>query len=69
MSIEQLMGRYLRLKQDLEITYNAQPWHSGRINRLTDDIARTERELADCSNTNQAMQPTLLGKDQPEKRH
>ena len=46
MSIEQLMSRYLRLKQDLEIAYKTQPWHSGRINRLTNDIARTERELA-----------------------
>jgi hypothetical protein len=44
--IEQLMVRYLRLKQDLEIAYKAQPWHSARINRLADDIARTERELA-----------------------
>jgi hypothetical protein len=46
MMIEQLMVRYLRLKQDLEIAYKAQPWHSARINRLADDIARTERELA-----------------------
>ncbi len=46
MSIEQLMGRYLRLKQDLEIAYRAQPWRGGLINRLANDIARTERELA-----------------------
>ena len=59
MNIEQLMGRYLRLKQDLEIAYNAHPWHSGRINRLTDDIARTERELADRSSSNPVMQLTL----------
>ena len=32
MNIQQLMGRYLRLKQDLEIAYKAQPWHSARIN-------------------------------------
>lgn len=46
MGIEQLMGRYLSLRQDLEIAYNAQPWHSARIDRLTNDIARTEQELA-----------------------
>ena len=46
MMIEQLMGRYLRLKQDLEIAYKAQPWHTARINRLANDIARTELELA-----------------------
>ena len=46
MMIEQLVARYLRLKQDLEIAYKAQPWRSARINRLADDIARTELELA-----------------------
>ena len=46
MTIEQLMGRYLRLKRDLEIAYRAQPWQSGRINRLTNEIACTELELA-----------------------
>jgi len=50
MSIEQLMGHYLRLKRDLEVAYKAQPWHSGQINRLTNDIARTERELAARTN-------------------
>lgn len=56
MSIEQLMGRYLRLKQDLEIAYKAQPWHSGRINRLTNDIARTEQELASREFANRPAQ-------------
>ena len=46
MTIEQLMGRYLRLRQDLEIAYNARPWQSARVDRLANDIARTERELA-----------------------
>jgi hypothetical protein len=46
MNLEQLMGRYLSLRQDLEIAYKARPWHGARIDRLTNDIARTERELA-----------------------
>ncbi|MEP6875662.1 MAG: hypothetical protein ABI887_14985 [Burkholderiales bacterium] len=46
MNIEQLMSRYLRLKQDLEIAYRAQPWHSALIDRLANDLARTELELA-----------------------
>lgn len=45
MMIEPLMARYLRLKQDLQIAYTVQPWQSARINRLPDDIARTELEL------------------------
>jgi hypothetical protein len=46
MSIEQLMGRYFRLKQELSIAYRQQPWQSHRIDRLADDLASTEREIA-----------------------
>ena len=46
MTIEELMVRYLRLRQDLEIAYDARPWQSARVDRLANDIARTERELA-----------------------
>lgn len=46
MELEQLMGRYFRLKQELSIAYRAQPWQSGRIDRLADDLAATEREIA-----------------------
>ena len=51
MELEQLMGRYFRLKQELSIAYRVQPWHSARIDRLADDLATTEREIA-------AHQPT-----------
>ncbi len=50
MHLEQLMGRYFRLKQELAIAYNAQPWQSRRIDRLANELAATEREIA-------AMQP------------
>jgi len=46
MELEQLMGRYFRLKQELSLAYKSQPWHSGRIDRLADDLAATEREIA-----------------------
>ena len=45
MELEQLMGRYFRLKQELSLAYKTQPWHSGRIDRLADDLAATEREI------------------------
>jgi hypothetical protein len=46
MNLEQLMGRYFRLKQELSIAYRQQPWQSNRIDRLADDLASTEREIA-----------------------
>ena len=46
MDLAQLMGRYWRLKQELEIAYEAQPWHRGRIDRLANELTSTEREIA-----------------------
>lgn len=51
MHLEQLMGRYFRLKQELSMAYRQQPWHSARVDRLADDLAATEREIA-------ALQPS-----------
>ncbi|MDE2093406.1 MAG: hypothetical protein KGI87_06100 [Burkholderiales bacterium] len=45
MELEQLMGRYHRLKQELAAAYKTQPWHAARIDRLADDLAAAEREI------------------------
>lgn len=46
MPLDQLMQRYFRLKQELAIAYRAAPWQSRTIDRLADDIVRTELEIA-----------------------
>jgi len=46
MNLEKLMERYFRLRQELSIAYASRPWHSARVDRLADQIARTEREIA-----------------------
>jgi len=46
MDREQLMGRFVRLKHELSAAYAAQPWQSGRIDRIADDLAETERQIA-----------------------
>jgi hypothetical protein len=46
MNLDQLTGRYHRLKHELSIAYTAQPWQSGLINRLTNDMASTECGIA-----------------------
>jgi hypothetical protein len=46
MSLEQLIGRYLRLKEELVIAYSSLPWNAGRIDPLTHDMALTEREIS-----------------------
>jgi hypothetical protein len=47
MTTEQLTGRYLRLKQELAAAYREQPWQSAQIDRLANDLADTERQLAE----------------------
>ena len=46
MDLEQLTGRYVRLKQELAAAYRAEPWHRGRIDRLANELSATEREIA-----------------------
>lgn len=46
MSLEQLMGRYFRLKQELEIAYSAQSWNGALIDRLANDLAAAEAAIA-----------------------
>ena len=46
MNIEQLTGRYFRLRQELAAAYGSVPWNTGHIDRLTDELAATEREIA-----------------------
>ena len=46
MNIEQLKGRCCRLKQELLTEYRASPRNSGRIARLSAELASTEREIA-----------------------
>jgi hypothetical protein len=44
--LEKLMARYLRLQQELSIVYLQQPWQSGRIDRLANELATVERQMA-----------------------
>lgn len=46
MDLQQLMGRCFRLKQELATAYSVVPWNTGQIDRLTDDLTSTEREIA-----------------------
>ncbi len=60
MDLEQLMGRYFRLKQELALAYKAQPWHSGRIDRLADELGATERRIAALQPSDEQCDDTYL---------
>jgi hypothetical protein len=59
MNLDQLMGRYFRLKQELSIAYRQQPWQSGRIDRLADALASTEREIAQMQRADEQSSTSL----------
>lgn len=61
MHLEQLMGRYFRLKQELSVAYRQQPWHSARIDRLADDLSATEREIAALQPSDEQCGDPMLG--------
>ena len=46
MDLEQLLGRYSRLKHELSNAYAEEEWQSARISRLADDLTLTERLIA-----------------------
>lgn len=46
MNLVQLTGRQFRLKRELACAYSQLPWNIGRIERLTDELAATEVQLA-----------------------
>ncbi len=45
MHLDQLIQRHFQLRQELTIAYKATPWQTGRIDRLADEIARTESQI------------------------
>jgi hypothetical protein len=46
MQLIQLMGQHLRLQWELEAAYSSLPWQTECIDRLANELAATERELA-----------------------
>lgn len=44
--LDELKGRYARLRSELENAYAATVWESSDINRITDEIVRVEYALA-----------------------
>ena len=61
MHLEQLTGRYYRLKQELLLAYREQPGHGPRIDRLADDLIATEREIASLQPLDEQCGDPMLG--------
>ena len=57
---KQLMGRYRRLQKELSVAYSMVPWQMGWINRLANDLAMTEREIAALETIDEQQSETVL---------
>ncbi len=46
MDLDQMNGRFQRLKDELAHAYAQEPWPTGRIDRLIEEISATELAIA-----------------------
>ena len=46
MTPEQLTGKHARLRQELAEAFSAPAWRVGRIDRIVEELAETERLMA-----------------------
>ncbi len=62
MNLEQLIGRYLRLKEELGAAYGMVPWNVRRIDRLAREITATEHAI-------RALRASTQSTDVEQVRH
>lgn len=60
MELEQCIGRYARLKQELAAALAQRPENAGKIDRLADDLVAVERAIADLSPGDEQCEERLL---------
>ena len=61
MSDDELIGTYMRLRQELALAYAAPRWNEGQIDRLANDIARVERAIASSQPVDEQTDDAVLG--------
>ncbi len=48
MSLDELHGKYQRLRGELDAAYSAPVWDSNHINRITEEMIPVEFAIASC---------------------
>jgi len=61
MELEQCLGRYARLQQELAAALHQVPGNSGKIERLTDELVSVERVIADLRPVDEQCGERLFG--------
>lgn len=63
MEVDQLSGRYVRLKQELATAYVASLWRDGLIDRLANELASVERQLLVANHASRRVSEPMLQVD------
>ena len=45
MNVEQLIGRHLRLREEVALAASSVPWNAGHVDRLTAELVAVEHQL------------------------
>ena len=61
MTPEQLSGKHARLRQELARAYSESAWRAGRIDRIADELAQTEKALATNQPSDEQTEDPLFG--------
>ena len=61
MTPEQLTGKHARLRQELAEAYSAPAWRVGRIDRIAEELAETERAMASGQPLDEQTDSPLFG--------
>jgi len=61
MTPEQLTGKHARLRLELAEAHSAPAWRAGRIDRIADELAETERALARSQPADEQTEDSLFG--------
>jgi|GEM_PF-1651990 len=61
MGLEELIGKYMRLRVDLSYAYGAAPWNSAHLDRISDEMASVERSILQTRPWDEQTSDTLAG--------
>jgi outer membrane murein-binding lipoprotein Lpp len=59
--LAQLIGRYMRLKDELVVAYSARQWHPARVDRLACDLEATARQIQERQPRDEQVNERLPG--------
>ena len=62
MGLEELVGKYMRLRAELSEAYGASHWNRERVDRITDEMASVERAILKTPPWDEQTSDTLAGR-------